>query len=72
MPIILGQIDKAAKETGIAYLEAVRRSILESSVGVREHVKTDDKGNFLSSVRRLLWRTGVGLRLSGVGFPLAS
>ena len=40
----LGRIDKAAEETGIAYLEAVRRSVLEGPVKVREHVKTDDVG----------------------------
>ena len=40
----LGQIDKAAEETGIAYLEAVRQSVLEGPVKVREHVKTDDVG----------------------------
>ena len=38
-----GQIDKAAEATAIAYLEAVRKSIMESPVKVREHVKTDDK-----------------------------
>ena len=43
----LGRIDKAAEVTGIAYLEAVRKSILESPVKVREHIKTDDKGNVL-------------------------
>ena len=43
----LGRIDKAAEETGIAYLAAVRQSILESPVKVREHVKTDDKGNVI-------------------------
>ena len=43
----LGRIDKAAEKTGIAYLEAVRRSILESPVKVREHIKTYDKGNVL-------------------------
>ena len=42
-----GQIDKAAEETGIAYLAAVRQSILEGPVKVREHVKTDDKGNVI-------------------------
>ena len=41
------QIDKAAEETAIAYLAAVRQSILESPVKVREHIKTDDKGNVL-------------------------
>ena len=40
----LGQIDKAAEETGSAYLEAVRRSVLEGPVKVREHLKTDDAG----------------------------
>ena len=39
-----GRIDKAAEETGIAYLEAVRRTVLEGPVKVREHVKTDDVG----------------------------
>ena len=43
----LGRIDKVAEKTGIAYLEAVRRSILESPVKVREHIKTYDKGNVL-------------------------
>ena len=40
----IGRIDQAAEETGIAYLEAVRRSVLEGPVKVREHVKTDDVG----------------------------
>ena len=39
-----GRIGKAAEEAGIAYLEAVRRSVLEGPVKVREHVKTDDVG----------------------------
>ena len=43
----LGRISMAAEETAIAYLEAVRQSILESPVKVREHIKTDDKGNVL-------------------------
>ena len=43
----IGQIDKAAELTGIAFLKAIRKSILESPVKVREHIKTDDKGNVL-------------------------
>ena len=43
----LGRINKAADATAIAYLKAVRRSIMESPVRVREHIKTDDKGNVL-------------------------
>ena len=43
----LGQIDKAAALTGIAYLEAVRRSIMESPVRVREHIKQDENGKVI-------------------------
>ena len=43
----IGRIDRAAESTAIAYLKAVRKSILESPVKVREHIKTDDKGNVL-------------------------
>ena len=43
----LGQIDKAAELTGIAYLEAVRRSIMESPVRVREHIKQDENGKVI-------------------------
>ena len=40
----IGRISKAAELTGIAYLEAVRRSIMESPVRVREHIKQDENG----------------------------
>ena len=43
----LGQIDKAAELTGITYLEAVRRSIMESPVRVREHIKQDENGKVI-------------------------
>ena len=42
-----GRISKAAELTGIEYLEAVRRSIMESPVRVREHIKQDEKGNLI-------------------------
>ena len=37
-------MDKAAERTAISYLEAVRKSIMESPVRVREHIKKDEKG----------------------------
>ena len=40
----IGRISKAAELTGIAYLEAVRRTIMESPVRVREHIKQDENG----------------------------
>ena len=40
----LGRISRAAEKTGIAYLEAIRRSIMESPVRVREHIKQDENG----------------------------
>ena len=43
----LGQIDKAAELTGIAYFDAVRRSIMESPVRVREHIKQDENGKVI-------------------------
>ena len=43
----LGQIDKAAELTGIAYLEAVRRSIMEKPVKLREHLKYDENGKVI-------------------------
>ena len=43
----IGQIDRAAEKTGIAYLEAIRRSIMESPVRVREHIKEDENGKVI-------------------------
>ena len=43
----LGQIDKAAELTGIAFLKAIRKSILESPVKMREHIKKDAKGKVI-------------------------
>ena len=43
----IGRIDMAAESTAIAYLKAVRQSILESPVKVREHIKQDEKGNVI-------------------------
>ena len=39
-----GRISRAAELTGIEYLEAIRRSIMESPVRVREHIKQDENG----------------------------
>ena len=35
---------QGCRKTGIAYLEAIRRSIMESPVRVREHIKQDENG----------------------------
>ena len=43
----IGQIDRAAEKTAIEYLEAIRRSIMESPVRVREHIKKDESGNVI-------------------------
>ena len=43
----IGRIDRAAEKTAIAYLEAVRKSILESPVKVREHIKKDESGKVI-------------------------
>ena len=43
----LGRINKAAELTGIAYLEAMRKSIMESPVKVREHIKKDESGKVI-------------------------
>ena len=43
----IGQIDRAAETTAISYLEAVRKSILETSVRVREHIKKDESGKVI-------------------------
>ena len=43
----IGQVDRAAEKTAITYLEAVRKSVMESSVRVREHIKKDESGNVI-------------------------
>ena len=43
----IGRIDRAAESTAIAYLKAVRKSILESPVKVREHIKKDESGKVI-------------------------
>ena len=43
----MGQVDRAAEKTAIAYLEAVRKSIMESPVRVREHIKKDESGKVI-------------------------
>ena len=43
----VGQISMAAEKTAIAYLEAVRLSIMESPVKVREHIKKDESGKVI-------------------------
>ena len=43
----MGQVDRAAEKTAISYLEAVRKSIMESSVRVREHIKKDESGKVI-------------------------
>ena len=43
----MGQVDRAAERTAIAYLEAMRKSILESPVKVREHIKKDESGKVI-------------------------
>ena len=43
----VGQIDKAADARAIEYLEAIRRSIMESPVKVRTHIKEDENGNVI-------------------------
>ena len=43
----LGQIDRAAEKTAITYLGAIRQSIMESPVKVREHIKKDESGKVI-------------------------
>ena len=43
----MGQVDRAAEKTAISYLEAVRLSIMESPVKVREHIKKDESGKVI-------------------------
>ena len=43
----MGQVDRAAEKTAIAYLEAMRKSIMESPVRVREHIKKDESGKVI-------------------------
>ena len=43
----IGQVDRAAEKTAITYLEAVRKSIMESPVRVREHIKKDETGKVI-------------------------
>ena len=40
----IGQLERAAEKTAIDYLEAIRKSIMESPVKVREHIKKDESG----------------------------
>ena len=40
----LGQLGRAAETKAIDYLEAIRQSIMESPVKVREHIKKDESG----------------------------
>ena len=42
-----GRISKAAELTWLAYLEAMRKSIMESPVKVREHIKKDESGKVI-------------------------
>ena len=43
----IGQIERAAEKTAIDYLEAIRKSIMESPVKVREHIKKDESGKVI-------------------------
>ena len=43
----MGQVDRAAEKTAISYLEAVRKSIMESPVKVRKHIKKDESGKVI-------------------------
>ena len=43
----IGRLAMAAEETAVAYLEAVRKSVLESPVKVREHIRRDEKGKVI-------------------------
>ena len=43
----LGQISMAAEAKAIDYLEAIRKSIMESPVRVREHIKKDESGKVI-------------------------
>ena len=43
----LGQIDRAAEKTAIAYLEEIRKSIMENPEKVRTHIKKDESGNVI-------------------------
>ena len=43
----IGQVDRAAEKTAISYLEAMRKSIMESPVKVREHIKQDENGKVI-------------------------
>ena len=42
-----GRISRAAELTGIEYLEAIRRSVMENQVRVREHIKQDENGKVI-------------------------
>ena len=42
-----GRISRAAELTGIEYLGAIRRSILENQVRTREHLKHDENGKLI-------------------------
>ena len=43
----LGRISRAAETKAIDYLEAIRKSIMESPVKVREHIKQDENGKVI-------------------------
>ena len=43
----MGQVDRAAEKTAISYLEVVRKSIMESPVKVRKHIKKDESGKVI-------------------------
>ena len=43
----IGQLARAAEKTAISYLEAIRRSIMENPVKLREHLKHDENGKLI-------------------------
>ena len=43
----IGQLARAAEKAAIDYLGAIRRSIMESPVKVREHIKKDESGKVI-------------------------
>ena len=43
----IGQLARAAEKAAIAYLEAIRQSIMESPVKVRTHIKEDENGKVI-------------------------
>ena len=64
----LGQLDRAAETKAIDYLEAIRQSIMESPVRVREHIKKDESGKVILTeihretlppdIRGAMWEAG--------------